>query len=51
MSSITIAVCGVLYLLAAVDLARKGQTGLALAFLAYAIANVGLIVATHQGAK
>lgn len=51
MSNLAIGICGVLYLLAAVDFYRKGQSGLAITFLAYAIANVGLIVASNQVPK
>jgi hypothetical protein len=37
-----------LYLLTAYDLFRQGQHGLSLAFLCYALANVGLIWAAKQ---
>lgn len=48
MANWAIAICGVLYLLTAFDLFRKGQTGLALTFFAYAIANVGLLMAANK---
>jgi hypothetical protein len=37
-----------LYLLTAFDLYRQGQHGLALAFLCYAVANVGLLIAATK---
>jgi hypothetical protein len=40
-----IAVVGVIYLVVAVDLARKGNIPLAIAFAAYAVANAGLYFA------
>lgn len=49
MSTVAIAICGVLYLLTAADLWWNGKTGLALAFASYALANVGLIMAARQG--
>ena len=49
MSTVLIAVCGALYLLTAADLWWEGKTGLALTFAAYALANVGLIMAARQG--
>lgn len=48
MSTWAIAVCGVLYLVTAFDLWRQGQVGLALTFLFYACANVGLLMAAHR---
>lgn len=48
MANWAIAICGVLYLLTAFDLFRKGQAGLALTFVAYAIANVGLLMAANK---
>jgi len=47
-STWAIAVCGFLYILTAIDLYSKGQVGMALAFLCYAIANMGLILATYR---
>ena len=46
MSSWLIGVVALIYLWVAVDLFLKGSHGLALAFLAYALANVGLIMET-----
>lgn len=48
LSTWAIAVCAVLYVITAFDLARDRQYGLALAFAAYALANVGLILATRK---
>jgi hypothetical protein len=42
MSSWLIAIIGFVYLIVAVDLLRKGQTGLGIAFLGYAFGNIGL---------
>jgi hypothetical protein len=39
-----IAFIGIVYLVVAVDLFRKGQTGLAIAFLGYSLGNVGLFM-------
>jgi len=44
MSSGLIACIGVVYTVVAVDLIRKGQTGLGIAFIGYAIGNVGLFI-------
>jgi hypothetical protein len=40
-----IAFTGVIYLVVAADLLRSGQTGLAVAYLGYSAANVGLYMA------
>lgn len=48
MSTWAIAVCAFLYLLTAFDLFRDKQIGLAIAFLCYAAANVGLILAARR---
>ena len=48
MSAWAVAVCGVLYLVTAVDLARKNDWPLALTFAAYAVANIGLILAMKR---
>lgn len=48
MSAWAIGVCGVLYVVTALDLYRQRQYGLALAFAAYALANVGLILAAKK---
>jgi hypothetical protein len=42
MSAWLIAVIGVVYLVVAADLLLKGHTGLGIAFLGYALGNVGL---------
>ena len=42
MSSWLIAIIGVVYAIVAVDLLRKGNTGLGVAFIGYAIGNIGL---------
>jgi uncharacterized membrane protein YecN with MAPEG domain len=47
-STWAIAVCGCLYLLTAVDLYRDRQYGLALTFLAYAVGNIGLLIAARK---
>jgi len=46
MSQWLIAFIGVVYLIVAADLFRKGQTGLAIAFLGYSLGNVGLFLET-----
>lgn len=45
MSPILIAITGVIYLWVAGDLAWHGNAGLAIAYLGYAFANVGLYIA------
>lgn len=45
MSAWLIAVIGVVYLVVSVDLLVKGQTGLGIAFVGYALGNVGLTLA------
>lgn len=42
MASWLIAAMGVVYLVVSVDLLIKGQTGLGIAFVGYALGNVGL---------
>jgi hypothetical protein len=42
MSAWLIAVIGVVYAVIAIDLLFKGNTGLGLAFVGYAIGNIGL---------
>jgi hypothetical protein len=42
MSSWLIAVVGVVYTIVAIDLIVKGNTGLGIAFVGYALGNVGL---------
>lgn len=44
MSEWLLAAVSAAYLATAIDLALRGQNGLAVAFLCYGIANVGLIV-------
>lgn len=48
MSTWALAVTVALYLITAIDLYLQGKHGLALAFLCYALANVGLIWAARQ---
>lgn len=45
MSEWLLALVGLAYLVTAVDLFRRGQAGLALAFVGYFVGNVGLIIA------
>jgi hypothetical protein len=47
MSAPLIAICGVIYLFVAVDLAWHGKTGLAIAYAGYAFSNVGLYMAAR----
>jgi hypothetical protein len=47
MSPHLIAICGVIYLFVAADLAYHGKTGLAIAYAGYAFANVGLWMAAR----
>lgn len=42
MSGTLIAITGAIYVAVAVDLASKGQVGLAITYAGYAFANVGL---------
>lgn len=42
MSAWLIACIGVVYLVVSIDLLIKGQTGLGVAFIGYALGNVGL---------
>jgi hypothetical protein len=46
-SPILIAITGAIYLWVAGDLAAHGKTGLAIAYLGYAFANVGLYMAAR----
>lgn len=48
MSALAIAICAFLYLVTAVDLYREKQYGLALTFLAYAVGNIGLLMAARK---
>lgn len=45
MSVPLIAICGLIYLGVAIDQYVKGNTGMAITFGAYAVANLGLILA------
>lgn len=45
MAAWLIALIGVVYLVVAVDLFFKGQTGLSIAFVGYSLGNVGLYIA------
>jgi hypothetical protein len=47
MSAPLIAICGVIYLFVAADLAWHGKTGLAIAYAGYAFSNVGLYMAAR----
>ena len=47
MSPFLIAITGVIYLVVAVDLWLAGKCGLAIAYLGYAAANVGLYMAAR----
>lgn len=47
MSSRLILAVGAVYLLVAVDQARKGQVGMAIAWAGYALANVGLAMSSR----
>lgn len=44
MAIISLAIVTVLYIFTAIGFFRSGKHGLALAYVAYAIANVGLII-------
>jgi hypothetical protein len=44
MSAPLLGLCAVIYLGVSVDYAIKGNPGMSLAFLAYAVANVGFIL-------
>lgn len=47
MSAWMLAIASGLYLLAALDYARQGNSGFAIAFLAYAVANAGFVIASR----
>lgn len=47
MSPHLIALCGVIYLVVAVDLAVRGKVGLAIAYAGYAFSNIGLFMAAR----
>jgi hypothetical protein len=44
-----IAIIGVVYAWVAFDLLRNGNTGLGIAFIGYALGNVGLYLAAKNG--
>lgn len=46
MTTIPVAICGILYLGTAIGFILKGQYSWALTYFAYALANVGLILAS-----
>ena len=46
MTTIPVAICGLLYLATSVGFAMKHQWGWSLSYFAYAVANVGLIMAS-----
>jgi hypothetical protein len=48
MSPWLIAFTGVVYLVVALDLARVGKHGLAVAYLGYAFANIGLYLSARE---
>lgn len=48
MSAWLIAAVGVVYALVALDLLRKGNVGLGIAFAGYAFSNIGLYIAAKQ---
>ena len=47
MSPFLIAVTGVIYIVVAADLVYHGKTGLAIAYMGYAFANIGLYLAAR----
>jgi len=49
MSGPLLALVGFIYLGVALDLFLKGNPGMCLAFVSYAVANVGFIIAIRQG--
>lgn len=50
MAPTLIAIFGAGYLLIAIDLLVRGQTGMGIAFLGYSLGNVGLYIATKGAA-
>lgn len=46
MANITVAICGILYLITAVNFSLKSEWGFALTYISYALANAGLIMAS-----
>jgi len=47
MSPHLIALCGVIYLFVALDLAARGKVGLSIAYAGYAFSNIGLYMAAR----
>lgn len=47
MTNITVAICGVLYLGTSIGFIMEKQWGFAITYLAYSLANVGLIMAAN----
>lgn len=47
MTNLTVAICGLLYLATAIGFIMKHQWSWALTYFAYALANVGLILAAN----
>lgn len=47
MSGPLILLVGAIYIGIGIDLLRKGEIGLAITFLAYAVANVGMFIAAR----
>lgn len=46
MANITVAICGILYTITAISFFAKQEWGFALTYISYALANVGLIMAS-----
>ncbi len=49
MSNLLVGIVAVIYLVAAAGYLLEGNRGMALTFVAYAVANVGLIMAASKG--
>lgn len=47
MTDLTVGICGILYLITAIGFIIKHQWSWALTYFAYAMANVGLILASN----
>lgn len=47
----TVAICGLLYIATAIGMLIQHKWGLSLAYFAYALANVGLIIASVELTK
>ena len=46
MTNYTVAICGILYLITSIGFVMQKEWGFAVAYFAYALANVGLIMAS-----